>query len=135
MKMKGIWLIPGFCLAALMLPALACPADLQWDDPGAEWGIITGYTVYFTDGTEQYHKAVAKEELARADGVVTYGDIDGTLGLMPGVEYTFIVTAWNESGESDPSNSAAYTREPYSPPADRLPAGAFSPPSPSGLRF
>jgi len=123
----------GLGLAALMLPALVLAADLYWDDPGAEWDIIIGYTIYFTDGTEQYNKTVAKENLVRADGVIVYGNIDATLNLMPGVEYTFIATAYNETGESDPSNSVAYTREPYSPPVDRLPAAVSSPSSPSGL--
>ena len=128
--MKRIILLTMICL---LMPVMARAADLQWDDPGTEWDIITGYTVYFTDGTEQYNKTVDKAALVRADGVVTYSDVDGTLGLMPGVEYTFILTAWNDAGESDPSNSVAYTREPYSPPVDRLPVGVSSPLSPSGL--
>ena len=132
--MKVIAFITGICLMALLLPVLAFPASLQWDDPGAEWDEIIGYTIYFTDGTEDFNKSEVTGNLVRADGSVTYADIDNNLNLHYGVEYTFHITAYNDSNESGPSNSVTYIREAYAPPLDHLPvAVASSPQSASGL--
>jgi len=123
------------CLAALLLPALAFGASLQWDDPGAEWTAIIGYTVYFSDGVEDFNKSVPTADLVRVEGIsVTYPDIDDKLNLRQNTEYTFYITAYNETGESGPSNSVTYTREGYTPPPDHLPSPvASSPQSASGL--
>ena len=133
--MKTIAFITGFALMALLLPVLAFPASLQWDDPGAEWSDLIGYTVYFTDGTENFNKSVPVSDLVRAEGVsVTYPDIDDKLNLHYNIEYTFYITAYNDTAESGPSNSVTYTREGYMPPPDRLPSPvASSPQSATGL--
>lgn len=124
----------GLCLMGLLLPVLAFGASLQWDDPGAEWDSIVGYTIYFSDGTEDFNKTELKGNLTRADGSVTYADIDNNLNLHYGIEYTFYITAYNDSGESGPSNTVTYTREAYVPPLDHLPeAVVSSPQSATGL--
>jgi len=132
--MKTIAFITGICLMALLLPVLAFGASLQWDDPGVEWDTITGYTVYFSDGIGDFNKSEITGDLIRADGSVTYTDIDNKLNLHYGIEYTFYITAYNESGESGPSNTVTYTREAYVPPLDHLPeAVVSSPQSATGL--
>ena len=72
-----------------ILLLLACPAwamDLQWDYP-SDWDDIIGYTIYFTDGIDNYNKSVVKDDLVE-DGitveepVVEYAD----LGFGTGIE-------------------------------------------------
>ena len=132
--MKTIAFLTGVLVMALLLPVLAFPATLQWDDPGAEWEEIIGYTVYFTDGTENYNKTVLASELIHDGTFVTYADIDDKLNLQYGVEYTIYIAAYNDGGESGPSNNVIYTREAYTPPLDHLPeAVVSSPQSATGL--
>ena len=132
--MKAITVITSICLMALLLVTPAFGADLQWDDPGTEWTSITGYTVYFSDGAENYNKTALIPELVRADGSVTYEDIDNKFNLHYAIEYSFYITAYNDSGESGPSNTVTYTREGYSPPLDHLPEVVVSSPqSATGL--
>jgi len=90
-----------------LIMAMACAANaatLRWDaSTGAD-----GYTVYFDSFT---HSVTGTEVL----------DIDSTLNLHPDTTYTFTVTAWNQMGESLPSNSVDYTTNTYTPPVDNLP--------------
>jgi len=109
--MKNLfYFLVGFCLVALLLPALSFGATLQWDAcTGA-----TGYNVYFTpDNIDYYHYNNGNQ--------VRCEDIDNTLNLPPGVEMTFHVTAYNGVGESGESNKVTYTRAAYVPPEDNLP--------------
>jgi len=126
--MKKLAFVTGICLMALLVPVLAFGADLQWDDPGAEWDTIIGYTIYFSDASEDFNKSVLTDELVRESGNVTYLDIDDNLNLHYGVEYTFYITAYNDANESGPSNSVTYTREAYVPPLDHLPTPVVSSP-------
>ena len=121
-------------VAMLFLCAtLAIAADLKWDDPGEQWEIISGYVVYYTDGTEQFNKQIFKADVVRADGTVTYTNFEPQLNLAYGVEYTFYITAFNDAGESEPSNSVTYLREGFVPPTDVLPAAVSLPQSPVNL--
>lgn len=107
-------------LTALTLPVHA--ADLAWDYP-AEYDSIDGYTIYFTDGTAQYVKTIAKTDLVVEGATVTYPGIDEKLNLPYGQELVFYITAYNDADESGPSNSVTYTRPGYAPPDDSIPAG------------
>lgn len=111
-------------------------ADLQWDDPGEQWEIITGYIIYFTDGVEQYNITLDKTDLIRSNGTITYVDIEDKLNLAYGTSYEFYATAYNASGESGPSNTVNFTRDGFVPPMDRLPEQVVgSPLSPGGTRI
>jgi hypothetical protein len=115
-----------------MLMSTAVADDLQWDFP-ADWDAITGYTVRFSDVVTDYNKTVLKDVLYTSDSLVAYVDFEQKLQMDYGVEYTIYIEAYNDAGPSGPSNTVTYTREPYVPPVDSLPAGASSPQSPSGL--
>ena len=104
----------------LILPCIALADSLSWTHDGAD-----GFIVYYTDQTNNYNYNVI--------GDVRTCDLD-LLNLAPGVEYTFHVTAYNETAESGPSNTVTYTREIFSPPANVLPVVSDPPGSPSGLQ-
>ena len=93
MKMKKLLIILSILVMAVSVNA----ANLKWD---ASTGQVDGYTVYFTDGTDNY--------VHDAGNLTEVPDIDSTLNLAPAKTYTFYVTAWNLMGESDPSNTAEY---------------------------
>jgi hypothetical protein len=114
-------------LAAIITLAavVAWGADLQWDYP-SDWNEIQGYTVYFNEIGETdapYVKGVLKTDPALIeDGTaVTYQAIDDKLNLAFGQEYTFHITAYNDDGQSDPSNYVTYTRVGYDPPRTNSP--------------
>ena len=90
---------------------------LQWDHAGAD-----GFIFYYTDGTNNYNYTLV--------GDVRTCDT-GLLNLVPGLEYTIYVTAYNETAESGPSNSVTYTRGVFSPPANVLPTYTPAPGSPT----
>ena len=94
----AVWLLIFFCHAAY-------GATLRWDaSTGAD-----GYTLYFNGFT---YNATETEVV----------DIDTTLNLHPATTYTFTVTAYNQMGESDHSNSIQYTTaDGYTPPDNQLP--------------
>jgi hypothetical protein len=120
----------------LLVSALSHAADLEWDYP-TDWGDITGYLVYFNEQGESdtpFNKTVLKGDPAISeDGTsVTYLAIDDKLNLAFGQEYNFYITAYNDSGESLPSNIVTYTRSAYNPPVDSLPAPVVSSPLLSG---
>lgn len=109
------------CLLSLLLiasPTMA--ASLAWDHP-AEWEIIEGYTVYFTTGTEEYTKTLAKIDVETDGAEVRYVGIEEKLSLEAGVQYAFHLTAFNSQGESGPSNTVEYTHPAHTPPEDNLP--------------
>jgi len=117
-------------LMALILPALAFGASLQWDYP-ADWAEITGYTIRFTDGTNNYNKTIGKADVVE-DGVsVTYADIESNLNLNYDITYDIYIEAYNSKSPGGPSNTVTYTRDSYVPPADSLPPPVGSAPSES----
>ena len=87
---------------------IACADTLTWDASDN----ANGYIVYYTDGTNNYNKNV---------GNVTECDTHSDLQMIPGTEYTIHVTAYNDYGESGPSNSIVYTEDIFILPADNLP--------------
>jgi len=103
------YFLVGFCLMALLLPALSYSSTLTWD----ACTNATGYNIYFTDGENNYNYNNSNQTVCP--------DIDTTLNLPYGVEVTFHVTAYNLSGESGPSNTVTYTRAAYVPPENSLP--------------
>ena len=103
---------------------LACPAwamDLEWDYP-SDWGNIVGYTWYFTDGTNNYNKTFFKADVTEDGMTVTYQNAEEKLNLQFFTEYSIYLVAYNDEGESDPSNTVTYTRSGYVPPPDVLPS-------------
>lgn len=127
-------------IVLLMGVATANAADLQWDFP-TDWNDLTGYIVYFNEIGETdtpWTKTVLKDDPAISqDGAsVTYSDVDDKLNLQFNQPYNLYITAYNNSGESGPSNIVSYTRTGYSPPADSLPPPVVSSPlSSGGLRI
>jgi len=115
--MKILGIILGILLI-LPLPVVA--AELQWDHDGAD-----GFIIYFTDGTNNYNYNVV--------GDVRSCNMD-LLNLTPGVEYTFHATAYNEAGESGPSNTVTYTHEVFVPPTNVLPVVSPPPGDPNALQ-
>ena len=93
---------------------------LQWDHDGAD-----GFIVYYTNQTNNYNYNVV--------GDVRTCELE-LLNLVPGVEYTIHVTAYNEVAESGPSNIVTYMRVIFSPPANVLPVVQDAPAGPSGLQ-
>ena len=116
--MKRIfWIVIGILF---LLVGMAQAAILQWDHAGAD-----GFIIYYTDGTFNYNYTVV--------GDVRTCDT-GLLNLIPGVEYTIYVTAYNEVAESGPSNTVIHIRTVFEPPANLLPVVEDAPGEPSGLQ-
>lgn len=111
-----------FILLLIAPFATATATDLAWDYP-TDYETIDGYIVYFTDGTEQFNKTIAKSELIVEGATVTYPGIEAKLNLPYNVPLNFHVTAYNTVRESDPSNVVAYTRIGFVPLDDKLPQG------------
>ena len=124
-------------IIVLLMAGVANAADLQWDYP-ADWNDLTGYVVYFNevgDTDTPWSKTLGKNDITQDGTSVTYADIDDKLNLQFNQPYNFYITAYNDSGESGPSNSISYERSGYSPPADSLPPPVVSlPSSGTGLR-
>ena len=91
----------------LLLLLIAFPANadhlLKWD---ASNGAI-GYKIYFNE----FNKDV---------GDVTQCNLND-LNIEPNVAYTYHVTAYNECGESEPSNTLDFTRPLFEAGSDNLP--------------
>ena len=98
----------------------AFAASLAWDYPD-QWDETDGYTVYYTDGDEDYTMTVNRDELLINEGAVVLPGMEDRLNLQYGVEYTLHLTAFNSAGESGPSNSVTHSRTGYTPPANALP--------------
>ena len=82
-------------IALMLLFAVPCfGATLTWNASDR----ATGYIVYYNT----YSKDVGN--------VTEVVDFDNVLSLVPEVEYTMYATAYNQYGESGPSNSITYTR-------------------------
>jgi len=96
------------CLVLIRITYAANP-KLAWD------GVTeaTGYTVYYDEVANtgfQYNKSVTGVECPLAD-----------LNLAPGKSYKFVVTAYNDAGQSGYSNQVTYDVPLYTPPTDNLP--------------
>lgn len=102
-------LIILLAITILAFPALLFGATIVWDAPTGG-GIPDGYIVYYTDQTNNYNYDV---------GNVTECNVD-LLNIMPGVEFTFDVTAYNDYGESDHSDSVTWIRDAFIPPVDNI---------------
>jgi len=112
----------------MLIPALAFGADAQWDYP-ADWDQIVGYTFYYSDGINNYNKSILKADTVSDGSNVTYADIESNLQLGYDITYDIYLTAYDEAGESGPSNTVSFSRSGYSPPADSLPPPVGSVPS------
>ena len=104
-------------LAIVLLPMLASAATISWEHSGE--GSPLGFTIYFweTDSPgEEYN-------VTFGDGSVRQGSIDDVY-FAPNVEYTFVGTAYNASGESPRCEPATWVREvpAYEPPANQMPS-------------
>ena len=124
-------------IAFLLLTGSALAADLAWDYD--EYHDLTdGFTVHFTDGTEEYTYTFPVQETVVDGETVSWGPIEDPLNLHPGVEYTINLARYNDAGSSGVEGQApvTYTLEVYSPPPNRLPDGPVSSPSGAeGLRI
>jgi len=96
-SMKNLFIV----LLLILIPVYGQATSLKWD-PVTE---ALGYIIYYTDGTNLYHKNV---------GNVTIYPLETDLNLQPGVEYTFYVTCFDEIRESEPSNTVAWIRAIFS---------------------
>lgn len=114
---KTLALIAGILFLTV---GIACADSLQWTHDGAD-----GFVVYYTDQTNNYNYNVV--------GDVRICEMS-LLNLIPGIEYTFHVTAYNEVAESGLSNTVVYTRTVFEPPTNLLPVVADTPSNPSGLQ-
>jgi hypothetical protein len=110
-----------------VFPAMA--SDLVWDlDEYHDQ--TTGFTVYYTDNVEQYNFTFLKEEAEVRETTVAFVDIEDRLNLQYGINYDFTLTRYNESGESDHSNTVTWGRgDGYVPPTNHLPEPVSSTPS------
>jgi hypothetical protein len=80
----------------LMFAAPCFGATLSWNAPTE--GTPTGYKIYYNEYSQ---------DLGLVLEVV---DAETVLNLVPGLEYTMYVTAYNAIDESGPSNVITYTR-------------------------
>jgi hypothetical protein len=101
-------------LISLFLASAAWAIQFTWDALVS----ATGYIVYYNDGTNNYNKNVGAEFIC---------DSQDDLQMVPGTNYTVHVTAYNDYGESGPSNSIQYTENAYIPPEDVLPTAGSVP--------
>ena len=125
---KILFAIMVLCL--LVAPAWA--ADMVWDLDD-DHALVDGYTVYFTDGVDNYNYTFSANETVVVDQTVRWGPIDETLNLQPGTTYTFTLARFTEWGQSGLSNEAVYTTEgidPYTPPENQVPATIIYIPGP-----
>lgn len=108
-----------FCFIAILLfitlvpiTTLAASITLAWDyEDGTS---VQGFTMYYyntADSANVYNKTVA-------DPAAREMTIDN---LQPGTSYTFYVTAYNTTGESDHSNEVTGATPDYTPPPDKEP--------------
>ncbi len=130
-KALGILTLVG--LWVLLVSGVAMPADLAWDYP-SDYDQLNGWTIYYGDGTDNFNKTIGKVDITQDGTTVTYASFEVPLNLAFNVQYTIFITAYNDDGQSGPSNSVAYTRTGYVPPPDLLPPPVVgSPQSPNGL--
>lgn len=107
-------------LLILIIPMTVSAADLAWDY-AADYADIDGWTVYYSDGVDTYNKTFGKADVTEDGTTVRYVDIESKLNLAFDVPYTFTLHAYNDNGESGPSNDVTWERTGYDPPVDVLP--------------
>ena len=125
---KILFAIMVLCL----LSAPAWAADMAWDLDD-DHALVDGYTVYFTDGVDNYNYTFSATEAVIDGNMVKWGPIDEPLNLQPGTTYTFTLARFNQYGQSGLSNEAVYATEgidPYAPPANQVPATIIYIPGP-----
>jgi len=124
-------------LLVMTIASTAYAADLAWDHD--EYHDLTdGFTIYFTDGTEDYTYTFPVEEAVVDGDTVKWGPIEDRLNLHPGVEYSFNMDRHNASGTSgiDGQDPVTYEVAAYIPPPNRLPEPVSPEPSEAnGLRI
>ena len=91
---------------------------LQWTPPVIDetHGAPTGYTIYFTDGTNMWNISVPATEGATAEMLDVF-----LLNIPYNTELTYTVVAYNNGGPGEPSEPVTWTRPAFEPPADILP--------------
>ena len=88
------FLVSLFTLLMLTMPvASSFNGSLQWDHDGVN---VDGFKVYYTNRKGNYVYTIV--------GNVRTCSLGSLVNLKPGYKYTFYVTAYNEQGESGPSN-------------------------------
>lgn len=120
-------------LLTLLFPLVVSAASLSWDYVEDDRSRTDGFVVYFSDGTNNYQKPFLKEETVIDGQRVLYQDIDNNLNLHSGIEYSFTLTRYNSTTESEHSNEVTYLRPTYLPPEENLPDPVSYPQSPGGI--
>ena len=87
--------ITSLVLGIILIPCVLFAASLKFDPVDR----ADGYKVYYTDGTEEKSLRIGKQTMISVE----------VFDLVPGTEYTFSVTAYNNAGESPRSNSVTFT--------------------------
>jgi hypothetical protein len=101
--------------------------DLAWDHDGVD---VDGYVLYY----EAVDGSLGPFNYTVVGGANTTATIP-TVEFQPNVEYTFAVTAFNDSGESDLSLPVLWTRNGWGPPSDNRSSEVYvKPGSPNNLR-
>ena len=112
-----------FFIFAIVLMSMVCFTNVYAADVVAEWEHdgqnVDGFTAYFwqtTNPATVWNKTVTP-------GSATTMTIGPEEMFAVGVEYSFIINAYNTSGQSADSNTATWTRPgtPYVPPGDTMP--------------
>ena len=110
-------------LAILLFASSAMAATATWTHDGVN---TSGYTLYFWQSpapTMIYNKSIA--------GSTVRSMVVDDNYFVPGVEYSFQMTAYNAAGESVRSATVTWTREGsiYAPPADKIPSTLYMKPN------
>jgi hypothetical protein len=122
-------LLIALVLSILFFTTPVFSANLMWDYDQYHDQTI-GFTVYYTDGTEQYNYSFLKEAAEIQESNVAFVDIEDKLNLQYGIDYDFTLTRYNNSGESGHSNTVTWGRgDGYVPPTNHLPEPVSSTPS------
>lgn len=113
-------------MLVLFMTVGANALTLAWDaDPNPS---IVGRVLYWNETGET--DAPYSLKVSHATQVTLPDDY-----FHPGVEYQFVLTAYDGSIESGYSNPVTYIRETFTPPANNLPIDLYTPPaSPGGLQ-
>ena len=128
--MKKVSFLALVSFMLLFVPSLVMGAShsLAWDYP-PDWAQIVGYTIYFSDGSNNYNKSIVKADVTEDGTTVTYADMESNLNLGYDTSYEIYITAYDAVGESGPSNTVTFEQGGYVPPVDSLPPPVGSVPS------
>lgn len=110
-------------MAIMLFAATSFAATATWEHDGVN---TEGYTLYFWKSDAPatvYNKSVT-------GSTVRTMTLDDNY-FMPGVQYSFNMTAYNALGETERSETATWTRpgSAYSPPGDVLPSVMYMKPA------